>query len=100
MKLTWYTSARFVPLMTTEAPTVPDAGTRPFGVSDCELIVGAGANTVKTADEDAVPPSVVTVTWPLTAPEGTTTDRLSLSPDTLAEPTATPPNFTVGLLPL
>ena len=51
MKLTWYTSARFVPLMTTEAPTVPDAGTRPFGVSDCELIVGAGANTVKSAVE-------------------------------------------------
>ena len=54
---------RFVPLITTLAPTAPLVGEK--------LVIVGAAMTVKDPALVAVPPGVVTLIGPVTAPEGT-----------------------------
>src|SRR6185295_12556960 len=55
---------RFVPLIVTAVPTGPLVGLN-------DVIVGADAVTVKSPTLVAVPPGVVTLIFPVVAPEGT-----------------------------
>jgi hypothetical protein len=78
-----------LPLIRTEVPTGPLFG-------ENEEIVGAGAVvvTVKFVALVAVPPGVVTVTFPVTAPLGTVVVIFVPDAFTENEVAATPPNFT------
>ena len=55
---------KFVPVIVTAAPTRPLVGVN-------DAIVGAGGMTVKSSVLVAVPPGVVTLSFPLVAPGGT-----------------------------
>lgn len=57
LKATSKTREKFVPVMTTEAPTWPEVGLNP-------VMVGAGAVTMNALADVAVPPGVVTVMGP------------------------------------
>ena len=76
-----------VPLMVTTVPTGPLVGVN-------EEIVGAAAVTVKLVALVAVPPGVVTVIVPVTAPVGTVAVTRVPAPFTENVAAATPPNFT------
>src|SRR5437867_234904 len=75
-----------VPLMVTTVPTGPLVGVN-------EVIVGAVV-TVKSEALVAVPPGVVTVIFPVTAPLGTVAVTRVPAPFTENVVAATPPNFT------
>jgi hypothetical protein len=75
-----------VPLMVTTVPTGPLAGVK-------DVIVGAVV-TVKSDALVAVPPGVVTVIFPVTAPVGTLAVTRVPAPFTEKLVAATPPNFT------
>jgi hypothetical protein len=75
-----------VPLMVTTVPTGPLVG-------ENEVIEGAVV-TVKSDALVAVPPGVVTVIFPVTAPLGTLAVTRVPAPFTENVPAATPPNFT------
>ena len=62
--LTAVAPVKFVPVMTTEVPTSPEAGVK-------LVIVGAGIVTVKLVELAVVPPGVVTEIVPVVAPVGT-----------------------------
>ena len=64
LNLTDVAPVRFVPVITTEAPTGPLVGAK-------LVIVGAPVATVKLLALVAVPPGVVTEIGPVVAPAGT-----------------------------
>ncbi len=76
---------KFVPVMTTEVPTGPLVGVK-------NVIVGAGI-AVKVAALVAVPPAVVTVIEPVTAPVGTVA-VIWVAESITKVVAAVPPNFT------
>jgi hypothetical protein len=80
---------RWVPMIVTIAPTLPECGLK-------ELIVGVGI-TVKLAGLVATPPAVLTVTAPVVAPAGTwVVIRVAVS---VAIAAATPWNLTAVAAP-
>jgi hypothetical protein len=84
LKVTLVAPVRFVPVMTTLVPTIPEAGVK-------LLIVGAGI-TVKEEAPAVVPSALVTLIFPLVAPVGTV--ALSWVSETMANSAATPLNVT------
>jgi hypothetical protein len=76
-----------LPLIRTEVPTGPLFG-------ENEEMVGAVVVTVKFVALVAVPPGVVTVIFPVTAPLGTVVEICVPEGFTENEVAATPPNFT------
>ena len=84
LKVTEVAPVRFVPVMTTLVPTIPEAGVK-------LVIVGAGI-TVKEAAPAVVPSPLVTLIFPLVAPAGTV--ALSCVSETMVNAAATPLNVT------
>ena len=84
LKVTLVAPVRFVPVMTTLVPMIPEAGVK-------LVTVGAGI-TVKEAVLAVVPSPLVTLIFPLVAPAGTV--ALSCVSETMVNAAATPLNVT------
>ena len=84
LKVTEVAPVRFVPVMTTLVPMIPEAGVK-------LVTVGAGI-TVKEAVLAVVPSPLVTLIFPLVAPAGTV--ALSCVSETMVNAAATPLNVT------
>ena len=67
LKVTRVAPVRFVPVMATLVPTIPEAGVK--------LVIVGGRITVKLAVLLALPPGVVTLTLPVVDPAGTVAVR-------------------------
>jgi len=84
-KVTEVAPVRFVPVITTLAPTAPLVGEK--------LVIVGAPMTVKDPALVAVPPGVVTLIGPVTAPDGTVA-VICVDEFTVKDVADTPPNFT------
>ena len=85
LKVTPVAPVRFVPVMVTLTPTIPDAGVK--------LVIVGGRINVKLPVLPALPPGVVTLTLPVAAPAGTVAVR-EVAETTVKEVAAIPLKLT------